>query len=36
MMGYLVIAVFLVLLLLGLSQWANIVRSRFRRDPATS
>ena len=36
MMGYAVIAVFLVLLLFGLSQWANIVLHRVRRDPSTS
>ena len=32
-MGYVVIVLFLVLLLVGLSQWANIVR--FRERPAS-
>ena len=30
-MGYVVIAVFVALLLLGLAQWGNLVRSR--REP---
>ena len=34
--GYIVIAVFVVLLLLGLSQWAKIVRVRGLQDPGST